>query len=591
MGSRSSTYGSAVGTKVEGNIPSGEFFNTDGRGQLFVNSLIDRYTRIDLFNPYLVLQTGNARYAAKWDRYKFIYDPDGHGFVSEEYVSTTFLGIFDSAAERQASVNASFGRDMSSGFYIDYYFFDVVYTAGFSYVDVWTSSTPITGNTISADKPCYTNLIGGYGLDPRRLPTIGQVLPTASKTLKLSYYRANSSEGIPGLQSIDFYHYEIEIVKDQPIYLPIESPVMGTLTIDDSEIASQVRGMTNLMTEYPVSVFFPSSVPDLFIHWEGLYASKDAGVLPVGAGSLISTSETNQTSATVKILGANNNVWKNGSVVNDVGMDLNHPLFAIDESLAFDRHFKTQTDGSYGDLMMNSPKLEDLWTHFCSQTPAANELDPTRPRLNTHGHLIQESAKRIGYHPDSDGNIDVSVQKVEHKTRCADIRQPLDTDNYSPYGFGKTGMAIANLPNDYNGSNPINGGGSLVTSLPNLMLELHGQINKSLGIQDGSNIVFTVGDKKIHYPNQVALLIDLSRTVAIMSQLLSTVYTNSLQTESEVREIIGALGLGTTDDSVGLNINGQSVNVPYKGIDRRESIVNELADIKLTLAVMMGKLI
>jgi hypothetical protein len=591
MGNKNNTFGNATATAVEMDIPAGSFGNIGQAGAIINDSKIAHYQQFG--THFHVEYAGHGKFAAKVDRYTA--DPSDPYRTFNIYVSTTTIGVFDSRFERQAAVNAAVGTGSGvdvpifADYFGDYQY--RVYGAEYPYVNIWLLNTNTHSNTLTFAKPCYTDLVGGYVLDPRGLPQVGKVTPTTSKLLKLSYYRANPSESIPGLQSIDFYHYEIEIVKGKPIYLPIEHPVMGTLTIDDSDIESQIRAMSRPDTEYPLSVYFPNSIPDLFGHWEGLYAAEEAKALPVSAGSLISTSESHQTSATVKILGANNNVWNNGTVVDDVGMDLTHPMFAVNESLAFDRHFKPQTDGSYGDLIMNSPKLEDLWTHFCSQTPAANELDPTRPRLNTHGHLIQETANRIGYHPDSDGNIDVAVQKAQLQTKCADVRTPLDTENYSPYGFGKMGMAIANLPNDYNGSNPVNGGGSLVTNLPNLILELHGQINKSLGIQDGSNIVFTVGDKKVHYPNQVAMLIDLSRTVAIMSQLLSTVYTNSLQTESEVREIIGALGLGTTDDSVGLNINGQSVNVPYKGVDRRESLVNELADIKLTLAVIMGKLI
>lgn len=583
MGNKSSTYGNATGVEVAHDIPSATFTNLDGAGEIRLSSLLDRYYGIN--SDYLVVLGTHSKWIAKWC--KFSYNPQTTTWT---YLSTSIIGIFDSYTERQLAVNAALGRPYT--IYNDYFYkdTDLVYGAAYSYVNVWKITSETTGHNLSATKPTYMDLINGYALDTRSFPKVGKITPTKNQTLKLAYYRENTTETYPDLRSIDFYHYDLELTKGQSIYLPIERPVMGTLWVDDANIEAQLRAQSNAATEYPVSSYFPDNVPTLFSGWNALYTAKESQQLPSGGGSLISTSTTTQTSAIVKILGANNNVWNNGTAVNDVGFDLTHPMFKVDETLAYQRYFKPQTDGSYGNLIMNSPKLDDLWTHFCSQTPAANELDSTRPRMNTHGHLIQETANRIGYKPDADGTIDVAVQKTELQTQCANIHKPLDTTQYSPYGFGKTAMAIANLPHGYSNGNPTNGGGSLVTNLPNLMLELHAQLDKSFGIQDASNIVFSVGDKKVHYPNQVAMLIDLSRTVAMMSQLVNTIYTNSLQTESEVREIIGAIGLGTTDDSVGLNINNQSVNIPYKGVDRKESIVNELADIKLTLAVIMGKL-
>jgi hypothetical protein len=587
MGSKANSYASVSIEQIKSNTPGGLFVYNNGLLSGTQN-IISRYQQ---GINYRVEYTGQRRVAGN------IQTVNGIVFLGEfssqyalEDAFDAYVGFAWNRAFRAETQNDYYGM---LAFLDGHQFNEAAWgiRGAYDYVNVWQLATQSNANSLSFEKPCYTDLISGYYLDARSFPSIKQLTPPETKRLRVEYYRQNSAEGIDGLTTIDWYHYDIELIKGKPIYLPLERPVLGTLWVDDPVIEGLIKAMPHLPTEYPVSVYFPSDIPGLFNYWQSLYAIEEAKLVPVGVGNLIGQFDSNSISSTVKILGANNNVWNNGAVINDVGFDPSHPMFAVNEQLAFKRYFKPQVDGSFGDLVMNSPKLDDLWTHFCSQTPALNELDNTLPRLNTHGHLIQETANRIGYQPDANGIIDSEVQKTVHETKSADIRKPLDKENYSPYGFGKKGLAIANLPNDHDGSNPKNGGGSLVTNLPNLMLELHSQINKAFDIQASSNITFSVNDRKVHYTNQAALLVDLARTVAMLSPLVNTIYANSLQTESQVREIIGALGLGTTDDSIGLNINGQSVNLPFKGVDRRESIVNELADIKLTLAVIAGKLI
>lgn len=457
-------------------------------------------------------------------------------------------------------------------------------------------------NTASApvpEKPNYLCFANGYYLDNRTIPSNPKIIPTISGTQTIGYYQKNPMEGIPDLTTIEWREYQIECQENQPIYLPIYNLVLGTLYCS-SDMKTFISASVTQVSEYSWVSAFPDGITPVFADWMSLYnplASAQNSIVPntTDFSSILSTKtiQTFELDRVIRRISANNNCWGTTPITeldNDLNSLSNHPMFLVNPTRTYDYHFSPQKEG-IGSLKMDSPRLIEISKALNAPKYSRNELAPNTDRVTNLGFLVDRIAELLGISLDANGDFEVDTQKAEYETKCADIRQPLDTSKYSAYGFGKEGMAIANLPNNYNGSNPVNGGGSIVKTLPGLMLDLHAQLNKSVGIQDGSNIVFSVGDKKVHYPNQVALLIDLSRTVAIMSQLLSTVYTNSLQTESEVREIIGALGLGTVDDSVGLNINGQSVNVPYKGVDRRESLVNELADIKLTLAVIMGKLI
>jgi hypothetical protein len=443
-------------------------------------------------------------------------------------------------------------------------------------------------------KPNYKDLVSGYYLDSRTLPDKLKIVPTKTATIELSYYR--DTENPKPFLAIEWMAYKCQLVKGVAYTLPIINPVLGTLYISDSDLIELINSI-NKVGKYPYRFLFENHLPELFSHWNTLQQTELAKPLPPPAKHFdtitkITNTHQTETGRQLRCLAGNNDVWHNRpNPTLDVNPDITHPLWAVDYDRAYQWWFAPQSDGSYGSIIMHNPKIDEIHVALEAQKYSRNELDSNAPRVPTIGHLVEKTAGFVGYRPDDNGKVDTEVQKARDKTQSADIRQPLDTAKYSPYGFGIAGMAIAHLPNDHDGNNPIGGGGALVKDLPNLMLELHGQLNKAIDIQNSSNITFSVGDSKKHYANLSAVIIDIARSVAMMSQLMNTVYTNSLQTESEVREIIGALGLGTTDDSIQLNVNGQNVNLPFKGVDRRESLTNELAEIKLNIGTILGKLI
>jgi hypothetical protein len=498
--------------------------------------------------------------------------------------------------------------------------------------DVRILSKPIRSKLLL--KPQIKDYFTGYYLDaePYKLDLSTSITPSKTGIIKLHYYLLEDEiqadfDGVLH-PTVSIQTLQLNLTKSIPYQLNIKAVPCSISLEGDNDLCNDIRIKLNTANQK----CFPEYLPVIKSHWENLYELNKITLL--NSPHLVTSIELTST----PYIWAATPRWNQQSIA-DRNTEQGIGEY-IPSSFIYDKYFKPQPDGTFGGYIMpdsalvkkiaNSlnvdeyqlevPEIVGTGTVDNPQTPAlhkldwyirnsagskvtaiwkalgkdkyaVNELDNTKDRVPNIGFLVQQIARLLGYDPDANGNIDNDLQKTVNETQCADIRKPLDTDNYSPYGFGKKGIAIANLPNDYDGSNPKNGGGSLVTNIPNLMLELHSQLNKSLGIQDSSNIVFAVNNRKVHYSNQAALLVDLARTVAMMSQLLNTVYTNSLQTESQVREIIGALGLGTTDDSIGLTINGQPVNIPFKGVDRRESLVNELADIKLTLAVIAGKLI
>jgi hypothetical protein len=445
--------------------------------------------------------------------------------------------------------------------------------------------TKATGQT-KLLKPQIRDYFTGYSLDsqPYKINLDLILSPPKDGNIKIHFYYLEQEvqQDCDGINhpTVSIQTWMLEFNKLKPYHLQLTCVPCSISLEGDLQLCSAIKNQ--IKTSH--SRCFPEDLPLVKSQWESLYELRRNELM--GTPKILATIELELKSY---VWAASPRWGQQGIADLNTGQGIGEN---VADSFVYDKYFKAQLDETFGKYIMpDSALVKLIGASLNVDKYGVNELDNTKPRFSNLGRLIESSANLLGYSPDANGKIDVELQKKELTTQSVDIRKPLDTKNYSPYGFSHKGMAIAHLPNDYDGSKPINGGGSLVMNLPNLILELHSQNNKSEGIQDGSNIVFSVGDKKVHYTNKTALLIDLARTVAMMSQLLNTVYTNSLQTESEVREIIGALGLGTTDDSVGVNINGQDVNIPYKGVDRKESIVNELADIKLTLAVIMGKLI
>jgi hypothetical protein len=465
-----------------------------------------------------------------------------------------------------------------------------VWIAGYQYVNVWRIERNITPKLISATKPCYTDLLQGYYLDVRLPAKLSKLKPKKTELLEVGYYRGNSTESISGLRSIDWFNYTIEVKKDKPIYLPIEGCVLGTLWISDPAIEAQLRAMPNDSTEYAVSDYFPSSVPALFSYWMGLYAIEDAKILPVGTGSLISESETHQVSSSLKILGANNDVWKNANIVNDVGFDREHPLFLFDEQRTFDYHFKPQPDGSFGDLVMDSPRIIELWNHFCSETPYENDIDKDKPRLDTLGKRLKRTSEILGYRLNANGEIDKKTEE-EYTRHIVPPKSKIDKAKYGGNSFGSHGMHVRRLPNYFDRNQIKDGGVVAIHDIGQLLLEILDQLNLSIGIQEAGAIELKHEGKTHKYQNLLALTTDIAIHQFNQTQYAKSTHISSLVTQEQTKEIIGGLGLPTVAKTIRREVNGKVGGIPYWGIAPQASLARKIDTCTYNVGVVLGQML
>jgi hypothetical protein len=195
------------------------------------------------------------------------------------------------------------------------------------------------------NRPCYRHLITGYELDTRPLPSQLVLLSGNNETVLIGYYRRNYLEPISDLISIDWIVERVSLFAGVAKNLDVPGFVLGTLD-DPSSV------VTESISEYPRTALLPSGLGELFRYWEQIYTdNKDA--------TLFDIYDIHK----IYILNANNNVWLNNSnilpdtISNFTNNNPYHPLFTVDNQLAYDRHIAPQLDGSTGTLVMDSPRI------------------------------------------------------------------------------------------------------------------------------------------------------------------------------------------------------------------------------------------
>jgi hypothetical protein len=184
-------------------------------------------------------------------------------------------------------------------------------------------------------KANYIHLLSGFPADPRKIAD----LPVLSNSVNctIGYYRENKLEAIPNLRTIDW------VVKDvNSNILPLIDCTLGTLHISDPIVKDELINLPTITDKYPFKYYFPEYLSELFQVWEGMI-------------------NTTLNINTFRVLGANNNYWNNRPIAtSDLNADITHPMFAIDNQRSYNWHIKPQSDGSYGDLVMDSPRIIEL---------------------------------------------------------------------------------------------------------------------------------------------------------------------------------------------------------------------------------------
>jgi hypothetical protein len=425
-----------------------------------------------------------------------------------------------------------------------------------------------------APKPHYIHLLSGYPLDDRIVANNPQVISPQEKVIKIGYYRENQLESIPELRTIDWMTYECKLQADVAYQLPLFDCVLGTLNISDPEITSLLISGAAPEGFYPYKYYFESNLPDLFEHWLSLWG--------------VST-ETNNVRRVLRILGANNNVWVNrtvstpdlniGNIPND---DIPHPMVTVDAARTQHYYFNLQTDGSYGNLTMDSPRILEIHAALNAAFYAARAV-------TNLGYFIHKIANLLGHRPDADGQIEEAIEKSDRVRTAIEGNAANDPLEYNPNGFGSKGMLVRHMPNKFSPGGTVKAGGyRRVFDIPQLLAEYHEQANAAVGYQEGTAIEITIEGEKYTFPNQLALLTELFCTLKQTQTYAKGGFFSSVVSEQSIKEVMAGLGLRTVDKYIEFNVAGKAAKLYYKGISASQSLRRKLSALATNLGITNG---
>ncbi len=436
------------------------------------------------------------------------------------------------------------------------------------------------------NKPSYMDLLDGYAHDSRSIPNQLKVIPDYSGELSIGYYR-ESSEPIPGLRTIDWFDYGIDVIEKKPIYLPITNCALGTLWVSNLEIENQIKLKPTLLGQYSYRSLFPEGVSNLFAEWEVIY--QDSRNQPVLAGTILQTNIYHQISKTINILGANNNVWNNGQAIQDVGFNINHPMFTVDSQRAYDWHIKPVAEG-IGELIVDSPRTIEIHKALDA---AKYAIDPNtgNARVANLGWHINRQSELLGCRVNPDGTIDEALEKTTNRRLHVDGTEANDPQKNNPNCFGSESMLVRYVPNKFSPNGTVAGGYRKVKDIPQLLAELHEQANAAMGYQEGTAIEIQLDGETYRYPNQLALLTELFVTAKQTATYSKGAFFSSVIGEQSIKEVMAGLGLRTVDKFMEFEVAGKAVKLYYKGISASQSIRRKLSAVSTNIGIAIGNII
>jgi hypothetical protein len=318
---------------------------------------------------------------------------------------------------------------------------------------------------------------------------------------------------------------------------------------------------------------------------------------------------TAEITLTYQELPALNDVWGMGrNSLNYPELDARIRTLADVDTTYYDLFLKPQLDNSIGDLIMDSPiilennrMLTAITNALDADKYSTNTIDAGKPRITTIGWYSENTARVLGLRFDDNGDIDFEKEKSDFMPATLNNPSTGEADSngkkngYNLTSFGLKGRFMPFLPTTYNAGNKEEILHDVVADIPQMLEATLRQIDKSLGIQHGSEIRLNSLDGKVQsFPNQLSLLLHLSRQIEEIKFSTAKSFNVAVVTGAEVRELFSGIGIPATNKFLTLQdtITGHEVQLPYFGHQKNQlSILKELSTIKINLAVQNGMML
>ncbi len=446
--------------------------------------------------------------------------------------------------------------------------------------------------------------------------------------IKYNYLKLKDNESPPLLCRV---FYELEVEAGQTKYLPIDNASPFSLSISSDNPALAIETIAKIKSlpsvGQPSSRLFLDALDSVVAEWESLATeSVDNPIAPPTAPFVwngVSYSSINVTLQSTQIYKieplhkfypATNNIWHQSELVVAGINDIDNPSYYKGDEYVIDRFFGLTPDGK--DLvndfedkpMPTNPYTLEIHAalnagKYATYTPTKPDGTPVLgadgtasilPRVANLGHLIEKSAKFIGYSPAPDGNTFIDPKKDTRLRKRISKKEQFDRNQFGGNNFGTEGTIVPWLPNEVKTKdrkdNIVDGEYEKIYTLPQLIQSVLDQINRALGIQEGSNLQVQMANESVLYPNQLAILVDILKKVSNSQDYNFKAYNSSLVTQEQTKEIIGGLGLPTVFKSIRTSTSTKNkfVNIPYVGIEGSASLQKEIATVGYNVALVAG---
>jgi hypothetical protein len=469
----------------------------------------------------------------------------------------------------------------------------------------------IIESTIRASTyPNYIHLLTGYKpLDTRDIsPSLTFTSPMTGK-VRIGFYQVDPSESATAygcidtidlnkkeavrLQTINWVELELSLVKDSPQTINFNGLVLGTLYCSNEQVKSSISsGTLPAGNYYPISamIYDTSAISSLFSSWISLWSSANANIidpdLPGDWNTLETLSITNRITKIVgsPILAAFNNPWNNAALPVDrfpPAGDEYHPMF---------------TDNDLGVFNLNSPQLLDIYTALEAAKFSRNEISASAARVSTLGWYLERIAKVLGIRVDANGKVDRETEKRLYMASTL-VSPKYDKDLYGMNAWGDRGLVVPHLPTSYDRNGRLQKRYDVVHDYAQLLQAILGQLDESIGIQNGSEIrVKNLNGETIGYPNQLALLLDLHRQLQQVNDRTDDTYRITLVSGAEIRELFGGIGIPVTQKYLSAipasrDSKASKKQLLYFGYQKsKPSILSHLTTLSINVGIILGTL-
>jgi hypothetical protein len=460
--------------------------------------------------------------------------------------------------------------------------------------------------------------------------------------LTYSYWAYNPLEQHPQIDlTCDYCRHTIKVSEGKQFAIELNHPIAQTLKISNSlgmvEQSSTVTGnkpanfteyligstayATRIEPQYPPPP--PKPVPDqppnddlvAYTTWnkELLPNGGRAGGWEYKLGGTLSNQDLTTTkyravytapSLQYQILPATNDYWGHGAALPTY-TDFNCSLPDLPQGMTYDRlHFEPQTDGSFGELTMDSIRtietLEKVSALVARITAVENALDagvygfdpdqPSEKRGANLGWYIEKIAQVLGIRRQPNGKY-LEESEISKYQRTRANNPTWSQGDYAQSTWAKFGMAIKYLPTTYEGGQRQDNKYDIVHDFPQMLAAILDQIDHSQGIQHSSNIRLPVGDQVQAYPNQGAAVQDMAARMIALERSIEQLQVLAIEQGNSVRELYPGIGIPVTTKSVHVEIGGKVREIFYPAYQQsKPSLRQVIGSLQEQAAITLGAL-